>query len=145
LCKLRQVTIQGKVSIDGKIVTAVEKNITPSNRVAIENRIILPPPPRLLLHYKRPGVLVTHGEDAKGRPTLFQILQEVGINGFNAVGRLDFGTEGLIILTNDGDLARHLELPSSGLERVYEVHVKGVVLTHFHLLLYLLMLNLLFR
>src|SRR3546814_8406875 len=76
-----------------------------------------PAPARLFIFHKPPGVL-TAANDPKGRPTIYNRLPD-GLPRLMPVGRLDMNTEGLLLLTTDGELQRALELPSSGVERVY--------------------------
>ena len=79
--------------------------------------------PRLWRYYKPKGRVTTH-KDPEGRPTVFEALPE-DLPRLISVGRLDFNTEGLLLLTNDGELARHLELPSTGWARRYRVRAHG--------------------
>ncbi|MCL2673348.1 MAG: pseudouridine synthase [Alphaproteobacteria bacterium] len=81
--------------------------------------------PRLFAMHKPPGCLVTNS-DPQNRPTVFQLIPK-GFPRLIAVGRLDFNTEGLLLLTTCGRLARELELPSSHLERTYRVKVRGAL------------------
>ena len=82
-------------------------------------------PPRLWRYHKPKGRVTTH-KDPEGRPTVFEALPE-DLPRLISVGRLDFNTEGLLLLTNDGDLARHLELPSTGWARRYRVRAFGQI------------------
>jgi 23S rRNA pseudouridine2605 synthase len=78
---------------------------------------------RLFLYHKPRGLMTTHA-DPEGRPTVFENLPE-GLPRLISVGRLDFNTEGLLLLTNDGGLARELELPETGWLRRYRVRAHG--------------------
>ncbi len=116
----------GRVRVDGVIVR------TPALVLEAEEVILLdgkPLPPReqvrLWRYHKPAGVIVTR-RDPRGRPTIFSTLPKQYRN-LIAVGRLDVASEGLILLTNDGALARQLELPVNGLERHYRVRVFGSV------------------
>ena len=82
-------------------------------------------PPRLWRYHKPKGLVTTHA-DPQGRPTVFDALPE-HLPRVVSVGRLDFNTEGLLLLTNDGALARHLELPATGWMRRYRVRAHGAV------------------
>jgi 23S rRNA pseudouridine2605 synthase len=75
------------------------------------------------------GVICSRKDD-KGRPTIYDFLQKYNFNHLMKVGRLDYNTEGLLLLTNDGDLARNLELPSSKVKRKYLVKIFGNVTPH---------------
>jgi 23S rRNA pseudouridine2605 synthase len=79
----------------------------------------------LFLYHKPPG-LITTAKDPQGRPTVFEMLPK-NLPRLISVGRLDLNTEGLLLLTNDGGLSRALELPSTGLSRIYRVRVHGNV------------------
>jgi len=78
---------------------------------------------RLFLYHKPPG-LITTAKDPEGRTTVFETLPS-NLPRLISVGRLDLNTEGLLLLTNDGELSRALELPSTGLKRTYRVRVYG--------------------
>src|SRR6185437_6690881 len=82
-------------------------------------------PTRLFRYHKPPGLVTTH-RDPQGRPTVFETLPRQ-LPRLISVGRLDLNSEGLLLLTNDGDLARRLELPSSGLTRRYRARARGHV------------------
>src|SRR3546814_4042371 len=92
----------------------------------VDDKPVKPPAPaRLFSFHKPPGVL-TAANDPKGRPTIYNRLPD-GLPRLMPVGRLDMNTEGLLLLTTDGELKRALELPSSGVERVYRARVFGEV------------------
>ena len=114
----------GDVAVNGKVITSPALNVTPQDRITI-NGIELgdPEPPRLWLYYKPDG-LVTSNSDEKGRDTVFDNLPP-DLPRVMSVGRLDLNSEGLLLLTNDGELKRRLELPSTGWLRKYRVRVNG--------------------
>lgn len=116
----------GRVAVNGAIVETPALDIGASDRVLVDGKP-LPQrePPRVWRYYKPKGRVTTH-KDPEGRPTVFEALPE-GLPRLISVGRLDFNTEGLLLLTNDGDLARHLELPSTGWTRRYRVRAHGEV------------------
>ncbi len=115
---------QGRVAVDGRVLTSPAVNVGDADRITVDGQ---PLPARaatrLWRYHKPPGLLTTH-RDPEGRPTIFAHLPE-SLPRVIAVGRLDAGSEGLLLLTNDGDLARHLELPASGWRRRYRVRVYG--------------------
>ena len=114
----------GEVAVNGKVITSPALNITPSDRITVRGEPVgQPEPPRLWLYYKPEG-LVTSASDEKGRDTVFDHLPE-DMPRVMSVGRLDLNSEGLLLLTNDGELKRRLELPSTGWLRKYRVRVKG--------------------
>ncbi len=115
-----------RVSVNGAVLQSAALDILPEDKVLVDGR---PLPerdvPRLWRYYKPKGRVTTH-KDPEGRPTVFEALPEE-LPRLISVGRLDFNTEGLLLLTNDGDLARHLELPSTGWARRYRVRAHGHV------------------
>jgi 23S rRNA pseudouridine2605 synthase len=114
----------GEVAVNGKVITSPALNVTPSDRITVRGEPVgQPEPPRLWLYYKPEG-LVTSASDEKGRDTVFDHLPE-DMPRVMSVGRLDLNSEGLLLLTNDGELKRRLELPSTGWLRKYRVRVKG--------------------
>lgn len=114
----------GKVAVDGVVLTSPALNVTPKNRITVEGKPVAgPAPTRLWLYYKPKGVLTTT-KDKAGRPTVFSLMP-AELPRMIAIGRLDFNSEGLLLLTNDGELARRLELPSTGWTRRYRVRVFG--------------------
>ena len=83
-------------------------------------------PTRLWIYHKREG-LITTTKDPMRRDTIFDDLEVLGVQHLITIGRLDKNTEGLLLITNDGDYARKLELPASNIERCYRVKVFGLV------------------
>lgn len=114
----------GEVKVNGKLVTSPALNVSASDRITVSGQPVgAPEPARLWLYYKPEG-LVTSAADEKGRDTVFDHLPE-DMPRVMSVGRLDLNSEGLLLLTNDGELKRRLELPSTGWLRKYRVRVKG--------------------
>jgi 23S rRNA pseudouridine2605 synthase len=100
--------------------------VGPADRVTVDGAPLpAPEAPRLWRYHKPGGLLVSHG-DPRGRPTVFQRLP-AELPRVVSVGRLDLTSEGLLLLTNDGALKRHLELPATGWTRRYRVRVFGTV------------------
>ena len=114
----------GEVKVNGKVITSPALNVTAKDKITVRGEPVgQPEPPRLWLYYKPEG-LVTSASDEKGRDTVFDHLPE-DMPRVMSVGRLDLNSEGLLLLTNDGELKRRLELPSTGWTRKYRVRVKG--------------------
>ncbi|MBL4602788.1 MAG: rRNA pseudouridine synthase [Emcibacteraceae bacterium] len=114
----------GMVKIDGKIVETPATLITSVDGITVDDQRVNPPEaPRLWIYHKPTGRLTTY-YDPGGRPTIFEALPD-NMPRVIAVGRLDLNTEGLLLLTNDGGLARWLELPSTAWVRSYRVRVNG--------------------
>jgi 23S rRNA pseudouridine2605 synthase len=114
----------GEVTVNGKTITSPALNVTRRDRITISGHPLpAEEPARLWLYYKPEG-LVTSESDEKGRETVFENLPEE-LPRVMSIGRLDLNSEGLLLLTNDGELKRKLELPSTGWLRKYRVRVKG--------------------
>ncbi len=116
----------GRVQVDGKTLTSPAVNVGPDNRIAVDGQPLPDKPAAALWRLHKTRGLVTSHRDPQGRPTVFDGLPP-SLGRVISVGRLDLNTEGLLLLTNDGDLARHLELPATGWRRRYRVRVHGRV------------------
>jgi 23S rRNA pseudouridine2605 synthase len=116
----------GRVAVDGTVLTSPAVNVTAASDIRVDG-IPLPEPDRARLwRYHKPAGLVTTHRDEKGRATVFAALPKE-LPRLISVGRLDLNAEGLLLLTNDGALARRLELPATGWLRRYKVRVHGFV------------------
>jgi 23S rRNA pseudouridine2605 synthase len=116
----------GRVAVNGGTIRSPALDVTGSDRITVDG-VPLPARERtrLFLYHKPRGLMTTHA-DPQGRPTIFQKLPP-DLPRLISVGRLDFNTEGLLLLTNDGALARVLELPATGWLRRYRVRAHGAV------------------
>lgn len=121
-----EMVTQGRVTVNGRVINSPALDITQNDVVTVDGK---PLPERertrLFLYHKPRGLMTTH-DDPEGRPTVFDNLPE-GLPRLISIGRLDFNTEGLLLLTNDGGLARTLELPDTGWLRRYRVRAHGDV------------------
>jgi 23S rRNA pseudouridine2605 synthase len=116
----------GRVSVNGAVISSPALNIGPRDLVAVDGAPLgQRERTRLFLYHKVPGLVTTH-HDPEGRPTIFDALPK-SLPRLISVGRLDLNTEGLLLLTNDGGLARALELPSTAWLRRYRVRAFGEV------------------
>jgi len=116
----------GNVSVDGNVIDSPALNVQPSNIIVVDGKALPDKqPPRLWKFHKPRGVITSHN-DPEGRPTVFDQLPK-GTPRVISVGRLDYNTEGLLLLTNDGELARFLEKPENAMIRRYRVRVHGRV------------------
>lgn len=118
--------LDGRVSLNGKVLESPAVNVTPEDRIEVDGKAIGAIERTRLWIYYKPAGLVTTNYDPEGRPTVFDNLPE-DLPRVISVGRLDINTEGLLLLTNDGGLARMLELPSTGWLRRYRVRAHGAI------------------
>ena len=130
LCSRREAErwiTDGKVRLNNKILKECGTNVTKADLIEVNGKT-LPDKisTKLWIYHKERGYLVTNN-DPEGRATIFEDLKSKINLRLIAVGRLDMDSEGLILLTNDGDLARRLELPATGWLRKYRVRVHGYV------------------
>ena len=116
----------GRVSVNGKKLTSPAINIGPADVVRVDGKPLPEAEKTRLFRYHKPRGLVTTAKDPEGRPTVFENLPS-GLPRLISVGRLDLNSEGLLLLTNDGELARRLELPATGWVRRYRVRVNGKI------------------
>lgn len=116
----------GRVKVNGRVLASPAVNVAPDDRIELDGVEIPPIERTRLFLFHKPAGVVTTSRDPEGRRTVFDVLPE-GLPRLITVGRLDINTEGLLLLTNDGGLARVLELPSTGWLRRYRVRVHGAV------------------
>jgi len=117
---------EGKVQLNNTPVTHPATFVAPGDIVVVNGRVVDPPERRRLWRHHKPDGLVTTHRDPQNRPTVFERLPQ-NLPRVVSVGRLDLTSEGLLLLTNDGALARQLELPANGWTRRYRVRVHGHV------------------
>jgi 23S rRNA pseudouridine2605 synthase len=129
LCSRREAETwieQGRVKVNGKKIVSPALNVSEADTVVVDGKALeAKEPSRLWLYHKPAGRVTTH-KDPEGRPTVFEALPPE-LPRVISVGRLDLTTEGLLLLTNDGALARFMELPSTGWIRRYRARVYGVL------------------
>ena len=124
--KVEEYIKQKRITVNGETVETPAFNVEGTEKILFDGeKISQPEKTRLWLYYK-PNGLVTSHHDEKDRPTVFDNLPEY-MPRVISVGRLDLNSEGLLLLTNNGELARQLEHPSGGWSRRYRVRVHGVV------------------
>ncbi len=115
---------EGRVKLNGKTLDSPAVNVTDDDKVEVDGKPLAGKDiARLWLYHKPRGLVTTH-KDEKDRPTVFKSLPP-NMPRVVSVGRLDLTSEGLLLLTNDGGLARKLELPATGLSREYRVRAFG--------------------
>lgn len=119
----------GRVVVNGEKLKSPAFNVPEGADIVVDGKPLpTAQEPRLWRYHKPPGLLTTNS-DPEGRPTIFERLPRE-VPRVISVGRLDINSEGLLLLTNDGDLARKMELPDTGWKRQYRVRVHGNVRQH---------------
>lgn len=116
----------GRVSVNGKAIDSPALNVLPSDKIIVDGKPMNKEgmrEPRLFRYHKPVGLVTSH-KDEQGRQTVFESLPD-NLPRLISVGRLDLNTSGLLLLTNDGDLSRHLEMPATGWARRYKVRAYG--------------------
>jgi 23S rRNA pseudouridine2605 synthase len=116
----------GRVAVNGQTISSPALNVTPRDRIVVDGQPLPTRERTRLFLFHKPRGLVTTASDPQGRPTIFGALPK-DLPRLISVGRLDMNTEGLLLLTNDGGLARVLELPETGWLRRYRVRAHGKV------------------
>ena len=114
----------GRVALNGQVLTTPAIKVEAGDILTVDGEVVNDREPARLFRYHKPAGLVTTHADPAGRSTVFEALPD-GLPRLISVGRLDLNTEGLLLLTNDGALARALELPSTGLQRRYRARAHG--------------------
>ena len=117
---------EGRVAVNGRILNTPAIEVGPTDKIVVDGQPLPAAEPAQIWRYYKPRGLVTTHSDPEGRPTVFDALPP-DMPRVVSIGRLDFNTEGLLLLTNDGELARHLELPATGWLRRYRVRAYGRV------------------
>lgn len=114
----------GRVAVNGHVIRSPALDVKPDDRVLVDGKPLPGAEPPKLWRYHKPKGLVTTHRDPEGRETVFDKLPQ-SLGRVISVGRLDVTSEGLLLITNDGALARHLELPATGWLRRYRVRAHG--------------------
>jgi len=116
--------VAGRVTVNGKKIDSPALNVTAQDRITVDGKPLKEAEPARVWLYHKPQGRVTTARDEQGRATIFDDLPPE-LPRVMSVGRLDLNSEGLLLLTNDGELKRKLELPSTGWLRRYRVRIKG--------------------
>src|SRR5918993_4644947 len=119
---------QGRVTVNGETVTALGSKADPdADDIRVDGRRVKSVRRRRYLLLYKPRGYITTRSDPENRPTVIDLLTTGGVREYMyPVGRLDYDSEGLLLLTNDGEFAAHLTHPRHGIEREYQVRVRGV-------------------
>ena len=127
--EMEQLILEGRISVNGE-PAHVGQRIQFGDTIKVNGKPvrvrIAPPPPRVLAYHKPAGEVVSH-DDPQNRPTVFRRLPRLYHGKWQSVGRLDLNTEGLLLLTDSGELANRLMHPRFGLQREYAVRVLGAL------------------
>ena len=122
--KAEELIAQGRVKVDGKVIDTPAIRVLPEAVILVDGKSIQKPEPTRVWMLHKPRGVVTTNDDPEGRKTVFDILPK-DMPRTITIGRLDLNSEGLLLLTNDGELSRHMELPATGWTRRYRVRVHG--------------------
>ena len=120
----------GRIAIDGKLLNTPATILTSLKGVSVDGRPVAAAEAARLFRFHKPSGLLTAERDFSGRPTIYNALRNAlpaDAPRLMPVGRLDFTTEGLLLMTNDGGLKRAMELPSSNIPRTYRARAFGEV------------------
>lgn len=124
--EIERMIAEGRVALNGTALDTPATLLTSLHGITVDGEpVFAPAPARLFIYHKPPGLLVTE-RDPKGRPTIYDRLPK-DLPRVMPVGRLDLNTEGLLLLTTDGELKRQLELPATGVERTYRARTYGPI------------------
>lgn len=127
LCSRRdaeRLIAEGRIAVNGRVLTSPAVTVTAADRIEVDGAPLAARERTRLWLFHKPRGLVTTNRDPEGRPTIFSKLPP-DLPRVVTIGRLDLNTEGLLLLTNDGGLARVLELPATGWLRRYRVRAHG--------------------
>jgi 23S rRNA pseudouridine2605 synthase/16S rRNA pseudouridine516 synthase len=120
----------GHIQVNGRLVTRMGTRVDPDRDVVrLDGRKVRTPERRVYYLLHKPKGTITSSRDPQGRPTVFDLLRGIRERIF-PVGRLDWNSEGLLLLTNDGDLTYRLTHPANHVPKIYRVKVKGVIDRH---------------
>ena len=128
LCSRREAeawVAAGRVAVDGEVLRSPAVNVRPGQQVTVDGKPLPQPEPTRLFRFHKPAGVLTTARDPEGRRTIYDLLPD-DLPRLMPIGRLDYSSEGLLLLTNDGALKRRLELPSTGWVRRYRVRLHGL-------------------
>jgi 23S rRNA pseudouridine2605 synthase len=123
---IERMIAEGRIALDGKVLTTPATLLDTLRGITVDGKPVKKPEAARLFRFHKPDKTLTAARDPKGRPTIYDRLPP-GLPRLIPVGRLDFMTEGLLLLTNDGELKRQLELPRTGVVRRYRARAFGAV------------------
>lgn len=115
---------EGRIALNGQLIVQPAPLLTSLEGLTVDGNPVAKPVSTRLYRFHKPAGCITAARDPKGRKTIYDLLPK-GLPRLMPVGRLDYNTEGLLLLTNDGEFKRQLELPASGVERTYRARAFG--------------------
>jgi len=121
---VERMILEGRVALNGEVLTTPATILTSLEGVAVDGKPVSDVEPTRLWRFFKPAGCLTTVRDPEGRPTIYDLLPK-GMPRVVTIGRLDYNTEGLLLLTNNGELKRWLELPANSVERIYRARVRG--------------------
>lgn len=124
--KAEELILEGRVTVNGRIATIGMKADPARDHIKVDGKLLLRPEPKVYIMFNKPKDVVTSLYDPEGRPTVKDFLKGVKYRVF-PMGRLDYDSEGLLLLTNDGDFAHAVLHPSRKISKTYLVKVKGIL------------------
>lgn len=116
----------GRIARDGVLIDTPATLLTSLHGITVDGNPVKEPAPAKLFRFHKPAGTLTAARDPKGRPTIYDRLP-ADLPRLMPIGRLDYNTEGLLLLTTDGELKRQMELPSSSIERTYRARAFGEI------------------
>ncbi|MFN4019404.1 MAG: pseudouridine synthase [Erythrobacter sp.] len=128
--EVERMIAEGRVALDGKVLETPATILPGLRGVTVDGKPVTAAEPTRLFAFHKPTGLLTAERDPKGRPTIYTALRNAlpkGAGRVMPIGRLDLNTEGLLLLTNDGEVKRKLELPATGIPRTYRARAFGAV------------------
>ena len=128
--EVERMIADGRIAINGETVETPNTLLEHLRGVTVDGKAVAKPEPTRLFAFHKPTGLLTAERDPKGRPTIYDALRNAlpkDAPRVMPIGRLDFNTEGLLLLTNDGEFKRLLELPANAVERTYRARAHGAV------------------
>jgi 23S rRNA pseudouridine2605 synthase len=128
--EVERMIAEGRVALDGKVLETPATILPSLKGVSVDGKPVTAPEPTRLFAFHKPTGLITAERDPAGRPTIYTALRNAlpkNAGRLMPVGRLDLNTEGLLLLTNDGEVKRKLELPASRIPRTYRARAFGMV------------------
>jgi 23S rRNA pseudouridine2605 synthase len=123
--KAEELISQGRVSVNDSVVTEMGTTVADDDKIKVDGKLIKLAENKIYIVLNKPTGYVTTSKDQFGRPSVIDLIPEIKERVF-PVGRLDYATSGLLILTNDGDYANKMMHPSKKVNKIYEARIKGV-------------------